>query len=361
MRPFFVFFYLLTATLGSSFAQEADSRTFVAPPPMSDNFDWIQLKSGEWLKGEIEDLENDTFIFDSEELDSFRFDWEDIQTLYSPHECTCVFLDDTTVQGRLRIVGEQVTIITHEGEKDYDRSELRAIIPGELRERNFWSLKLSMGLTMRQGNTEQSDLTNFLSIQRRSPRARSQFDFTGTYSTVEDKETVNSQNAFLRHDVFMTRKLYARIPSLQLYRDKYQNIEHRITPGAGLGYEVVNHKGFEWNVGGGGGYQYTRYNAVEADQDNTEETGVILGNTDFNWDLTKKLELDFQYNASIGISGRRSNNHYMLINFAFDVWKDLELDVSITWDRTGNPKPRADQSVPKKDDVRTFVGIGWNF
>ncbi len=42
---------------------------------MSDNVDGIQLKNSEWLKGEIEDPQDE----------AFTFDWEDSETLYSPH------------------------------------------------------------------------------------------------------------------------------------------------------------------------------------------------------------------------------------------------------------------------------------
>ncbi|MFC1766487.1 YdiY family protein, partial [Planctomycetota bacterium] len=357
----FIHRLLLIVILASTAASGADFPVKDPPEPMSDRFTWMQHKNGEWLKGEIEDLQDDTLVFESDEFDTFTLDWEDIYLLYSPTKCTCMFMDESTVEGSLRIVGEQVIVLTDQGEKHYPRSELRAIIPGELRERNFWSMKWSLGFTARRGNTEQSDLANFLFIQRRSPRARTQFDITGSYSTVDSKETTNNQNAFLRHDAFVTRKLYARIPSLQFYRDKFQNIEHRITPGAGVGYQVVNRSGLDWNVGVGGGYQFTRYNGVENDQDNSDETAVVLANTNFSMDLTKKVELGLSYNMSLGISGRRSNDHHMLLSFAFDIWKDLELDVSLTWDHIGNPQPRADGSVPKRDDLRTFVGIGWNF
>ncbi|HOK71968.1 MAG TPA: hypothetical protein PLM83_10980, partial [Bacillota bacterium] len=39
------------------------------PPPPPDDFDWIQLKSGEWLKGRIKALQEDKLEFDSEELE----------------------------------------------------------------------------------------------------------------------------------------------------------------------------------------------------------------------------------------------------------------------------------------------------
>jgi hypothetical protein len=42
-----------------------------------DIFDWIQLKSGEWLKGTIKAMQKHELEFDSEELDHLKFDWDD--------------------------------------------------------------------------------------------------------------------------------------------------------------------------------------------------------------------------------------------------------------------------------------------
>ncbi|MFC1760833.1 YdiY family protein [Planctomycetota bacterium] len=331
------------------------------PEPTTDKFDWIRFNNGEWLKGEIEDLQDDDFTFDSDELDSLNIDWEDIYAVYSPRYNTFVLEDRTVLQGRLRIVGDRVFVITTEGEKEISRSELRAIIPGELRERNFWSMKFSLGMTARQGNTEQTDFATYLFLQRRSPRKRTHLDYAGNYSSVEGQETTNNHNTNLSHDIFVTRQLYATLPSLQYYRDKFMNIANRLTPGLGMGYAIIDRGKMEWSVGGGAGYQATRYYSVEPGEDPSEETAVILANTDFNYDITKKIEFDLHYKLSVGISGRRSNDHHVLAMFSFELWKDLDLDLSLTWDRIGNPKPREDGSLPKNDDLRTFVGIGWEF
>jgi hypothetical protein len=40
------------------------------------------------------------------------------------------------------------------------------------------------------------------------------------------------------------------------------NVNSRKTPGAGLGYEIIDRGRMEWTVGGGGGYQYSEFDAV---------------------------------------------------------------------------------------------------
>jgi hypothetical protein len=47
--------------------------------------------------------------------------------------------------------------------------------------------------------------------------------------------------------------------------------------------------------------------------------------------------------------------------FSVDVTKQLDLDVSLTWDRISNPKIGADGIEPKPDDLRLIVGLGLDF
>jgi hypothetical protein len=340
---------------------EVASDEYGPPQPSTGLSDWIQFKNGEWLKGEIEDLQDESFSFESDELDSLQLDWEDIHTVYSQKQHTCVFEDNTSVLGRISIVGDRLTVTTREGQKQYDRAYLRSIIPGGRSEWDFWSLKYTLGLTVRKGNTDQTDYSSFLKVQRRSPESRVRFEWRGTYGTFEGEETVNNQLANLRNDIFLSRRLYLTAPSVQYYRDKFQNIDYRLTPGLTLGYEIVDRGDIEWNAGLGGGYQYTRFDKVAPGEDSSIGGAAILGATDLTWEMTEKLDFELQYNTTIGLDDDMGVDHHTLATLSFDVWKDLEFDVSLTWDRVGSPQPTPDGVEPDQDDIRLYVGIGWEF
>ncbi len=364
---------LFSLTTGSiSFGEAMASRSLPAslkvasdeykpPQPSTGLSDWIQFKNGEWLKGEIKDLQDESFSFESDELDSLQLDWEDIHTVYSQKQHTCVFEDNTSVMGRISIVGDRLTVTTRESQKQYDRAYLRSIIPGGRSEWDFWSLKYTLGLTVRKGNTDQTDYSSFLKVKRRSSESRIRFEWRGTYGTFEGEETVNNQLANLRNDIFLSRRLYLTAPSVQYYRDKFQNIDYRLTPGLTLGYEIVDRGDIEWNAGLGGGYQYTRFDKVEPGEDSSIGGAAILGATDFTWELTKKLDFELQYNTTIGLDDDMGVDHHTLATLSFDVWKDLEFDVSLTWDRVGSPQPTPDGVEPDQDDISLYVGIGWEF
>lgn len=337
----------------------AESNIYGAPQPGTGDFDWMQFKNGEWLKGEIKDLQDQSFSFESDELDTLQLDWDDIQAVYSPKLNTCVFEDDTTALGLLRIVGDSVTVITPEGEKRYDRADLRSILPGGISEWDYWSLKYTLGFTARRGNTDQTDLSTFLRIQRRSPSVRTRFEFRGTYGEFDGEATINNRLATFRHDIFLNRKLYLTVPSLEYYADKFKNIDYRLTPGAGLGYQLLDRGDIEWNVGGGAGYQYTRLDEVAPGEDSSVDGMALLANTDVDWELTKKIDLVLQYNTTIGLESDLGVDHHALVTLEFDIWRDLELDVSLEWDRVGSTPSTADDVKPDKDDIRLTVGIGW--
>jgi len=44
-----------------------------------------------------------------------------------------------------------------------------------------------------------------------------------------------------------------------------------------------------------------------------------------------------------------------------ELTKRFDLNVSLVWDRTQNPKPDSSGLVPKQDDFRLMLGLGVRF
>ena len=60
----------------TSIAAEDQEEGWEPPPPTPEKFDWIQLKSDEWLKGESIAMYDRELEFDSDEMDRQTFDWD---------------------------------------------------------------------------------------------------------------------------------------------------------------------------------------------------------------------------------------------------------------------------------------------
>ncbi len=59
----------ITVAMTLPLAADDENKSWQPPPPMPDDFDWVQMTSGEWLKGEIIAMYEESLEFDSNEFD----------------------------------------------------------------------------------------------------------------------------------------------------------------------------------------------------------------------------------------------------------------------------------------------------
>ena len=321
--------------------------------PSKDKKDWVQLKSGEWLRGNMDLFRDLKMEFDSDELDDLVLDWKDISGFRLPREMTFVFSGQRVYTGSASMKDKMIRINTESGPQDFQRRELLTIIEGIPRERNFWSTKASIGYTQRTGNTEQIDLSTRLFIKREATRSRTSLDYRGDFSEVRSTETVNSHKGNLLLDLFLSRRFYITAASYEYYSDKFQNIEFRNTIGAGVGYFIFRQSKVDWSVGIGGGYQVTQFLSVEEGEDIRQRSGSVIPSTNLDWDITKDIEWELEYSSRLGVPDIKTSTHHAASHISIDFYKDVfELTFSIMWDRVDNPKAFEDGTVPKKDDVK---------
>ncbi len=83
---------------------------WLPPEPRPEKFDWIQLKSGEWLKGKLEVLYDRKLEFDSDELDELEFDFEDIKQIRGHAIFSLRFVGPVTVIGYIQVTETKVYV-----------------------------------------------------------------------------------------------------------------------------------------------------------------------------------------------------------------------------------------------------------
>jgi hypothetical protein len=79
------------------------------------------------------------------------------------------------------------------------------------------------------------------------------------------------------------------------------------------------------------------------------------------WEATPKIDVGFEFNITLPPQELRNYNSHTAFTTDIEVWGDFDLEFSIIWDRVNNPSQSADGTTPVKDDIRMFVGIGWEF
>jgi len=321
--------------------------------------DWIQLKSGEWLRGRLYGMQNRKVEFESDELDDLMFDWKDIHQVQLPRALVS-YGERQTAAGELRVDRTTATISGAEP-LSIPRADLIGIAPGRPRERDYWSGRFNVGLNIRAGNTEQTDLVTKFRLERRTPNTHLKLDYVGNFSELSGEENVENQRVNGNFNYFLTRRLFLVAPLAEYYRDPFQNIGQQFTVGGGAGYYLIDRPKIEWLVQGGPAYQVTRFETVEAGSDPESRTPALFLQSTFEMELTKYIDLELGYQAIVTSEAAGRLTTHATATLEINLTRRLDLDVSFIWDRTENPPVGAGGVEPKQNDVRMNLSLGVKF
>jgi len=330
-----------------------------AAPPAGDA-DWVRFESGEWLRGEITRLRDGEAEFDSDQLDAQTFDLDDVEELRTGAPQVVVTEEGAVLRGAVALVGDDLWI---EGVRTVrvPREALFALFPLTGGRAVDWSGKLSLGAVLRSGNTDQTDYNARGELVRESARTQWESDYQGTFSRTGEVETASNHRLSSIYDLFLSPRLFLFVPRVELFRDRFQNLDLRATVAAGLGYELVETADHDWRALAGPALQYVRPDepAVGADDDETNEG--VFASTEYSWSVTDAVDLDLEYSITAELPETREFDSHFEARLSVDLLGDLTLDVAFVWDRVNRPDRDEDGDVPRADDYRTTVGLGWTF
>jgi len=334
--------------------------------PSADEFDWVQLTSGEWLKGEIKSMYNESFEFDSDKLDVLNIDLEDINYLQSflPAHVNLEHVGEVT--GVLNISGDQLTVTQGDIVKKYNIIELISFTPAGNGEMDLWAIKFTLGIDLRKGNTEQIDFTSALAAKRRTAKSRLKIDYLGNISKTdalggELEETVNNHRLNASLDKYVTRNFFYTPIFVEYYRDIFQNIEKRLTAGIGIGYTIINTPKTEWNVSSGPSYLSTKYVSVLPGEELEVDSGSLALTTNVDIEINNKIDFIYKYNIQLSSEEAGGYTHHMIATFENELTSEFDLDVSFVWDRINSPTIDDRGEEPEPDDLRFVLGVSYSY
>jgi len=340
---------------------DEDKVAWTPPPPPPDEFDWIQLNSGEWLKGEFKVLYDDSVEFDSEELDLLRIDWSDIKQVRGADTFAVNIEGRDDVVGRLEVNGDRVMIVAAGESQEFNRADVISIAQGVPKERNYWSGKFTLGLNISQGNSDRQDLNLALNAKRRTADSRFLTDYLGFYSKSDQIKTDDNHRLRSTYDIFRTRRFFWRPLLGEVFRDPFQNISYQLTVGAGAGYQLIDTSKTEWSIAAGPAFKYTKFETVEAGENDSESTPALWAGTNYDRELNSKMDLILGYNTIIGNQDSGGYTHHAIATLETELLSWLDFDTSFIWDHVQNPTRDSDGTVPDKNDYRFVIGLGVDF
>ncbi len=334
------------------------SQQFTPPPG---EYSWIQLDTGEWLKGDIIAIYDDRVNFDSDHFDNLVIDLDDVEAIHGQGIFVVSSGPHDSVSGFLQVRGAQVQIESGADVYEFDRGELVSVTPLAEQERDRWRGDIKIGLNIREGNTDIQEYSIGTKLQRRTPVSRWTLDYSGYQNETDGQRIEDSHRLNLSADRFTGRRIYWRPFSAQYFKDELQNIRHQGTVDTGFGYHLIDTPRTTWDVQAGVGANYLENVSVEAGESTGEWSPVGTLGMDYEIELTSWLDYDLFVDIWFLEEDAGRYQHRIETVLSSDLFGDLDLDISLIWERTENPQTAEDGTIPEQDDYRFQVGLSYEF
>ncbi|RKZ63118.1 MAG: hypothetical protein DRQ44_10355 [Gammaproteobacteria bacterium] len=328
--------------------------------PQRVNADWLQITSGEWIRGRIIAMQKEDLEFDSDELDKLVIEWKKVKYIKSSDPYRLRFDDNIQAIGAIEITQQEVHVITDYDDKVFERSKLLTIASGKETEISYWTSKITFSINVRRGNTDQTDFTSKINAKRQTIISRVTLDYLGNFTEVEETETINNHRINATYDIFITRDIFITPITAEYFRDSFQNIDRRIYVGAAIGYSLINTNKTEWDISGGPAYQSTKFVSVQPDQSPEDNALTLILSTKFDTELNDKVDLNGTYSATLGDETTGNYSHHSILTVETEITDKLDFDVSLVWDRVKSPVPDENNVTPEQDDFRLMIGLGYD-
>jgi hypothetical protein len=313
----------MLAVLPAANSIAQDNAEFVPP---NDGYDWLRLVSGEWLRGELIGAFGDEVEFDSDVLDELVIDTEDVDQFYSTRVFGVSIRGRGVIVGRIEVHDKTITVRSEEEPLEFSLDDVVAI-----------------------------------TAERRTARSRTFIDYLGNFNKTDDVQVANNHRLNGVVDRFSGSRFFWRPLVAQYFRDPFQNIEHQGTLVSGLGYDIIDTSRTAWDIYAAVGVNYVERVSVEVGQPTSSTSPSLTIGTEFDTELTSWMDYEFSFSASFLDEESGTYQHHLVTTLSSDLVGNFDIDISFVWDRTEDPPPLADTSVPEQDDFRLLVSLAYDF
>ena len=324
-------------------------------------WEWVELTSGEWLKGNIKGIRNDSMDFDSSQFDDLTLKMKDVVQTYSSAVNTFVFTKRRVVIGIGHITQKEIIVETAAGEMRYPRDQLLSLVVGDHNELRLWSGSLTAGASATSGNTNQTTANIQANLVRKGAFLRLQSNYMGNFGTTDNVTNVDNQQLTFQSDLFIYDRFYLIPFKFEYYSDEFSNISLRIRPGAGCGYQIFDQSNITWNVNGTALYELQESVSALATESSKFESFALSFTSSLSYDITSDITISGNYVITLAAPTTSHVDQQAIVKFDVDITKYISLNSTVNWTRIGDPVPLEDGSVPKKDDLIVTFGASLNF
>lgn len=317
--------------------------------------DLVEFKSGDRLTGTVKSVAGGKMVFDSAVAGPLTLKMDAIKTFSTEKPIEIVHTNGTVVVQKVAAGAEGLVTVQADAAQPQTvaLAEIATINP----EKTKWTGSVTAGAVLVRGNTESSTASVGAEATRRSDNDRIYLGAGYYFASQRDNNTGDSStiadNWFLKgkYDYFFTKQFFG-YANMKYEKDRIADLDMRLTPGAGLGYQWIERAGLNFFTEAG----LTYVHEVYTEPDDTRDYMAARA----------AYHLDFAFNSYV----KGFHNLEVIPNVedieAFLVYTDVGLRAAMTERLFLEAKAQLNyNSQPsdnrEKKDMRYILGIGWTF
>ncbi len=318
--------------------------------------DEVLFKTGDRLTGTIDSVAGGKMTFTSKVAGKLTLNMADIKTFSTDAPIEIAMADGTVLSQKVTVSDEgYVSAIT--GGAAQPQSIALANVAKINPEKVKWTGVVSAGATMVRGNTENNSASVGVEAARRTENDRITLGAGYYFAEQRDNATgdhsTSADNWFLKgqYDYFFTEKFYG-YGNLKYEKDRIANLDMRVTPGVGVGYQWIEQADLNFSTEAGLAYVHEEY----TDPDDTRDfmAGRLAYHVDKSFNDHVKGFHNLEYIPSFEDAATFLANTDVGLRAAMTARLSLEAKAQLAY----NSQPAEGRD---KKDTRYILGVGWNF
>jgi putative salt-induced outer membrane protein YdiY len=316
--------------------------------------DEIVFKNGDRLSGTITQADGGKLTIKTAVAGDVKVDMKDVKTFSTDQPIELRLNDGSTIKDKVNPSDAGTVRTAGEGAVEAQQvplTSVKKINPPPVK----WDGSLTIGGLVTRGNSHTENINFGLNLIRRSEDDRITFDAAylfGRQRVPGDGTVTTTDNWFMqpKYDYFFTEKFYMYALT-RVEKDRIANLDLRVSPGAGVGYQWVERPDMKFSTEAGLSWVYENYTNAPADDHfaarfayhfdkQINERVKFFHNLEY---LPSIEEIsDFNVNADAGIRA--------------SLTKTMFTEVKAEWKNDQTPAPGA-----KFNDFRYLLSVGWTF
>lgn len=318
--------------------------------------DEVLFKSGDRLTGTIEKLDGGKMTFASKVAGKLTLDMADIKTFSTDVPIEIAMTDGTLHKQKVTVSDEGYVSLQPGGNaqpQSLPLTQVAKINPDKPR----WTGAVMAGATLVRGNTRSETVNVGIDASRRTENDRISLGAGYYFASQRDNDTRDSSTIadtwFIKgqYDYFMTEKLYG-YGNIRYEKDRIANLDKRVAPGAGLGYQLVERADFNVSTEAGATWMYERY--TDPDETRTYMAGRLAYHVDRAFNEHVKGFHNLEFFPSFERADSFLANTDVGLRAALTARMAIEAKAQMAY----NSQPSEGRD---KKDLRYLLGVGWTF